>query len=477
VPAKTSYRRCDKDLLPAASRTFLNRIRRSDRRGGATNVDSECPLESGPDALGRTGDPPRREPRPPSAAGGSPTLGYAAQASPPGSHLLGLAVQALDRLAFRPRPRPAGHRVRWHRQGFKLYWRWKSRRRGDGRPAVSRDVRDLVRRMAAANPLWGAPRIHGELLKLGIEISQAAVAKYMPRRTKPPSSTWRTFLENHIRQIVAVDFFTVPIATFRVLFVFVVLAHDRRRVLHFNVNKHPTATWTAQQIREAFPWDTAPRFLLRDRDGIYGDDLVRVVRSIGIEQVLIAPRSPWQNPYAERVIGSIRRECLDHVVVLNEKHLRHVLGKYFTYYHRSRTHLSLAKDHRSPGRSSRRREAGSSRFPRSADCTTATRDELPENRRRSRRTAWSPPSSCALPRGDAAFDGASSAATSTSRPTSTRRRHLQPGHSLVERPIAGRTGFMVGTGTALQIARARRMADHRQLPLSAEHKHPESVGD
>ena len=142
--------------------------------------------------------------------------------------------------------------VRWHRQGFKLYWRWKSRRRGDGRPAVSRDVRDLVRRMAAANPLWGAPRIHGELLKLGIEISQAAVAKYMPRRTKPPSSTWRTFLENHIGQIVAVDFFTVPTATFRVLFVFVVIAHDRRRVLHFNVTEYPTAGWTGQQIRDAF---------------------------------------------------------------------------------------------------------------------------------------------------------------------------------------------------------------------------------
>ena len=234
--------------------------------------------------------------------------------------------------------------VRWHRQGFKLYWRWKSRSRGEGRPAVPRDVRDLIRRMADANLLWGAPRIHGELLKLGIEISQAAVAKYMPRRRKPRSPTWRTFLENHIGQIVAVDFFTVPTATFRVLFVFVVLAHDRRRVLHFNVTEHPTAPWTGQQIRETFPWDTAPRFLLRDRDGIYGDDFVRVVRSMGIEHVLIAPRSPWQNPYAERVIGSIRRECLDHVIVINERHLLRVLRQYLAYYHRSRTHLSLAKD-------------------------------------------------------------------------------------------------------------------------------------
>jgi putative transposase len=234
--------------------------------------------------------------------------------------------------------------VRWHRQGFRLYWRWKSRRRGDGRPAIPREVRDLVRRMAQANLLWGAPRIHGEMLKLGIEISQAAVAKYMPRRRKPPSPTWRAFLKNHISQIVAVDFFTVPTVTLRVLFVFIVLAHDRRRVLHFNVTEHPTATWTGQQIREAFPWDTTPRFLLRDRDGIYGDDFVRVVRSMGIEQVLTAARSPWQNPYAERVIGSIRRECLDHVIVLNERHLRRVLREYFAYYHRSRTHLSLAKD-------------------------------------------------------------------------------------------------------------------------------------
>ena len=238
--------------------------------------------------------------------------------------------------------------VRWHRQGFRLYWRWKSRRAADGRPAVAREARDLIRRMASAHPFWGAPRIHGELLELGLEISQATVAKYMPKRRKPPSPTWRAFLANHFAQMVSIDFFTVPTASFRVLFVFVVLAHDRRRLLHFNVTEHPTAAWTGQQIREAFPWDTVPRFLLRDRDSIYGDQLVRVVRSLGIEQVLIAARSPWQNPYVERVIGSIRRECLDHVVVLDEGHLRRILRSYFAYYHLSRTHLSLDKDSPEP---------------------------------------------------------------------------------------------------------------------------------
>ena len=238
--------------------------------------------------------------------------------------------------------------VRWHRQGFRLYWRWKSRRRADGRPAVPREVRDLIHRMALANPLWGAPRIHGELLKLGIDVSQATAAKYMPRRRKPPSSTWRAFLENHLKQTVSIDFFTVPTASFRVLFVFVALAHERRRVIHFNVTEHPTAAWTGQQLREAFPWDSAPRFLLRDRDGIYGEEFSSVAHSSGVEQVLAAARSPWQNPYAERLIGSVRRECLDHVVVLNEAHLRRILRSYFAYYHTSRTHLSLGKDSPEP---------------------------------------------------------------------------------------------------------------------------------
>ena len=195
-----------------------------------------------------------------------------------------------------------------------------------------------------ANPLWGAPRIHGELLKLGLNISQRTVGRLMPRRAKPPSQTWRTFLQNHVADLVSVDFFVVPTVTFRVLYVFVVLLHYRRKVVHFNVTDSPTAAWTAQQIIEAFPHDSAPRFLLRDRDSIYGGEFRRRVKSIGIAQVLTTPRSPWQNPFAERVIGAIRRELLDHVIVLNEGHLRRRLHNYFRYYHGSRRHLALAKD-------------------------------------------------------------------------------------------------------------------------------------
>ena len=233
--------------------------------------------------------------------------------------------------------------VRWHREGFRRYWRHKSRRRW-GRPGIDPEIRSLIRRMAIANPLWGAPRVHGELLKLGIEISETSVGKYMPRRRRPPSQTWRAFLDNHVKDLVAVDFFTVPSATFHVLFVFIVLAHDRRRVLHFNVTEHPTARWTAQQIVEAFPWDTAPRYLLRDRDSIFGNHFRDRVAGFEITEVLIAPRSPWQNPYVERLIGSIRREFLDHVIVLGESHLRRLLADYLDYYQLSRTHLSLDKD-------------------------------------------------------------------------------------------------------------------------------------
>jgi transposase InsO family protein len=198
--------------------------------------------------------------------------------------------------------------------------------------------------MSRDNPLWGAPRIHGELLKLGIEVSQATVSKYMVHHRKPPSQSWRTFLTNHAKDIGPVDFFTVPTATFRMLFVFLVLSNERRRVVHFNVTDSPTAIWTGQQIVEAFPWDTAPRYLLRDRDGIFGDDFARRVESMDIKQVLISARSPWQNPYVERIIGSIRRECVDHTIILNERHLRRVLRDYFKYYHGSRTHLGLEKD-------------------------------------------------------------------------------------------------------------------------------------
>lgn len=233
--------------------------------------------------------------------------------------------------------------VRWHRAGFRRYWAWRSRRHG-GRPSVDPEIRKLIRRMSMANPLWGAPRLHGELLKLGIDVSQATVSKYMKRGRKPPSQTWRTFLNNHAKDIVAIDFFTVPTATFRILYVLVVLSHKRRHIVHFNVTEHPTDHWVAQQIVEAFPFDTTPRYLLRDRDRKYGSGYAARVESLGVGEVIIAPRSPWQNPYVERVIGSIRRDFLDHVIILNERHLRRLLREYVSYYHNCRTHLSLNKD-------------------------------------------------------------------------------------------------------------------------------------
>ena len=234
--------------------------------------------------------------------------------------------------------------IGWHRRGFRLFWTWISRRKRPGRPGTNIEVRDLVRQMAEANPLWGAPRVHGELLKLGIEMSERTVSRMMPKRQKPPSQTWRAFLENHVNELISIDFFTVPTATFRVLFVFVVLAHHRRRVVHFNVTEHPTAFWKGQQMVEAIPDDTAPRYLLRDREKIYGCDFRERIQSLSIEEVLSAPASPWQRAYVERLIGSIRRDCLDHVIILGDRHLRTILKRYFEYYHRSRTHLALAKD-------------------------------------------------------------------------------------------------------------------------------------
>ena len=212
------------------------------------------------------------------------------------------------------------------------------------RPSVDKGIRKLIRQMQSANVGWGAPRIHGELLKLGIDISQATVSKYMIRQQKPPSQTWRTFLESHADCIAGIDFFTVPTATFRILYVFIVLSHDRRHIVHFNVTAHPTARWTARQLVEAFPIDSAPRFLLRDRDAIYGEKVRRRIKSLGIEEVVTAPRSPWQNPFVERIIGSIRRDCLDHIIALNEPHLRRILREYFKYYLTCRTHPSLNKD-------------------------------------------------------------------------------------------------------------------------------------
>ena len=212
-----------------------------------------------------------------------------------------------------------------------------------GRPTVPADVRALIRTMAQANPRWGAPRIHGQLLKLGIDVCQATVAKYMMRQRQPPSQTWRTFLRNHIGQIVAADFFVVPTATYRLLFVLVLLAHDRRRIRHVAVTAHPTAEWTAQQLREAFPWEEAPRYLIHDRDHAF-DHLGTTVKAMGMEEVLTAPRSPWQNAYVERFIGSARCECFDHVIVFSEAGLRRLMTLYCAYHERSRTHLSLDKD-------------------------------------------------------------------------------------------------------------------------------------
>ncbi len=234
--------------------------------------------------------------------------------------------------------------IGWHRKGFRLFWTWKWRRGKLGRPPVSREIRHLVRRMSRENTRWGAPRIHGELLKLGFSISQAAVSKYMVRYPSPPSQSWRTFLTNHADCLASIDFFVVPTATFHLLFGFIVLHHERRQIVHFGVTANPTMAWVAQQIREAFPWGTAPRYLIRDRDGAYGQSFRSTVTAMGVEEVVTAPRSPWQNPYVERLIGSVRRECLDHSIILNERHLRRILGSYLDYYHGSRTHLSLGKD-------------------------------------------------------------------------------------------------------------------------------------
>jgi len=234
--------------------------------------------------------------------------------------------------------------LRWQRRRFREYWTQLSGRTTGGRPPINAEIRALITRMATANPLWGAPRIHGELLKLGIDVAERTVSRLMPKRPPQPSQTWRTFLANHIRDVVSIDFFTVPAARLRVLFVLVVLAHHRRRVVHFNVTEHLTAVWTAQQIVAAFPDDSAPSYLLRDRDQVYGEQFRRRVKGMRIDEVLAAPHSPWQNPFAERLIGSIWRECLNRVLVLGERHLRRILTRYFAYYHQARTHLALDKD-------------------------------------------------------------------------------------------------------------------------------------
>jgi len=233
--------------------------------------------------------------------------------------------------------------VRWHRAGFRFYWRWKSRRCG-GRPTVLLEIRRLIREMSFANPLWGAPRIHGELLKLAIDIGQTSVAKYMARRRGPPSQGWKTFLHNHTDGIAAMDLFVVPTISFRLLYGLLILGHGRGQILWFSVTAHPTAEWIANQITEACGWEQAPCYLIRDRDSAYGEIFIRRLQSMGIRDRPTSPRSPWQNGYAERLIGSIRRECVDHIIVLGERHLRHVLLSYMKYYNEVRTHLSLEKD-------------------------------------------------------------------------------------------------------------------------------------
>ena len=205
-------------------------------------------------------------------------------------------------------------------------------------------MRVPIRRLSAANPLWGAPRIIGELRKIGIDVTKATIEKYMVRRRGPASPTWMTFLRTHAAEMISRDFFVVPTVKHQVLFVFLILMHHRRRVLHFHVTPNPSARWTAQQIVEAFPYVDPPRFLLRDRDHIHGPAFNQRVNALGIEQIKAAPWSPWQNPYVERLIGSIRRECLDHTIVLGERHLKRLLSDYFRYYHRWRTHQALEMD-------------------------------------------------------------------------------------------------------------------------------------
>jgi putative transposase len=233
--------------------------------------------------------------------------------------------------------------VRWHREWLRRRWTARSRRK-PGRPTVDASIRVLVEQMTAANPLWGAPRIHGELRKLGLDVSERTVSRLFGQRRRPSGQTWRTFLSNHLVGLVSMDFLTVPTVTGRVLFVLVLLAHQRRRIAHIAVTEHPTTAWTAQQMIEAFPEDTAPRWLVRDRDAIYSGEFRRRVAGMGIRELVCAPYSPWQNPYAERLVGSLRRECLDHVIILGGAHLRRVLARYVFYYQRARTRLSLEKD-------------------------------------------------------------------------------------------------------------------------------------
>jgi len=234
--------------------------------------------------------------------------------------------------------------IKWHRTAFRLYWRRKSKHK-DGRPKVEREVIELIRQIANDNPLWGVPRIHGEMKKLGFNISQSTVQRYVPKRNgRTTGQRWKTFLKNHSKEIISVDFLTVPTINFKLVHVLIVIEHSRRRIIHCNVTKNPTAEWTLQQIRNLlFHYDT-PKYLIRDRDGKYGKLFTEGIRHLGINQIMTSYRSPWQNGYVERVIGSIKRECLDHVIIMNEDHLRSILTDYISYYNKYRTHLGINKD-------------------------------------------------------------------------------------------------------------------------------------
>ncbi len=237
--------------------------------------------------------------------------------------------------------------VGWHRLGFRLFWRWKSRHKKAGRPTIDPQIRALIRRLAHENPSWGAPRVHGELVKLGFEVSERTVSRYMPRRPAPADAVrrWITFLRNHKGGVAGMDFFAVPTVRFAVLYVFVIIDHERRQILHVNVTEHPTAQWLVQQLREAFPYDTAPKHLIFDRDTIFSAaEVMTMLKAMRIRPCRTSYRSPWQNGVCERWVGSVRRELLDHVVVFNRRHLMRLLHSYLEYYHRDRTHLTLGKD-------------------------------------------------------------------------------------------------------------------------------------
>lgn len=235
--------------------------------------------------------------------------------------------------------------VSWHRAGFRWYWNFLSRHR-HGRPNISSELQKLIRSMATENPTWGAPRIHGELLKLGFEISECTVSRYLGRMTRHRDSgkRWFTFLKNHREAIAAMDFFAVPTVTFRVLYCFFVISHGRRKILHFNATEHPTSQWIVQQLREVFPEESAPKYLVFDRDGKFSGEVARMLECLGSKLIRTAYRSPWQNGVAERWVGSCRRELLDHVIVLSESHVRRLVREYLHYYHEDRVHDALNKD-------------------------------------------------------------------------------------------------------------------------------------